>query len=391
MSNDNLKSEPKKGFPGGFFIFLLAAILVILTVQNLNNEKAGKVAFSYQVEHLVNLDLVQKEDGRKVALNDNLVSFSGKFRDRQTDDAKSRFRYLELLNRNHELSGQKKDLSGELSTSQKMVSDAADLFLHLSGLPIPKGGYRVVDPVYNGADRENQVVVRNLSDKDFVSYADLEKVYSGISHEKNPAALAAFGKDLLTLIEGFRSHALGIGNEAMKSELRNLEQVIVQASDVQTSESAQQQLVTYGTVLGQLHGIIADLDKEQQNVRLLQLRSVRTYKAQLEQFNYVTEELEKNDAQLDKARQAVANVTWFFNNQELSTKALEKQDSEVYGHWFAQAKQEWENFTTNKGTVFKAPDQPRNPVLEKTFKSEEPSPNYLSYLLQLLPLLVMCC
>ncbi len=90
-------------------------------------------------------------------------------------------------------------------------------------------------------------------------------------------------------------------------------------------------------------------------MRLVQLRSVRNYKAQLEQSAYVNDELEKNDAQLDKARQAVANVTWYFNNQELSTRALEKQDPEVYGHWFAQAKQEWENFPPIKAPPLKLP------------------------------------
>jgi len=101
-----MKPESKRGFPGGFFIFLLAAILIILTVQNLGGDKTAKVAFSHQLEHLVNLDLIQKEDSRKIALNDNLVTFSGKFKDKQSDDAKARFRYLDLLNRNHELSGQ---------------------------------------------------------------------------------------------------------------------------------------------------------------------------------------------------------------------------------------------------------------------------------------------
>lgn len=389
MSNDNLKPEPKKGFPGGFFIFLLAAILVILTIQNLSNEKAGKVAFSHQVEHLVNLDLIQKDEGRKIALNDNLVTFSGKFKDRQSDEAKARFRYLELLERNHELTGQENDLDSQMAATKKSAYDAADLFLHLSGLSIPKGGYRVVDPIYNSASKDNEVVIRQLSDKQFTSYADLEKLYPSLAQSQNAAAIAAFGKDLLTLIEGFRSHALGIGNEGMKSELRDLENQVAEASNLQASQPAQQQLAIYRSCLDQLNAIITELDKEQQNVRLLQLRSVRNYKAELEQFNYVTEELEKNSAQLEKARQAVANVTWFFNNQELSTRALEKQDPEVYGHWFAQAKQEWDNFATNKGTVFKAPDQPRNLVLEKTFKSVEPSPNYLSYVFTLLPVILV--
>ncbi len=53
------------------------------------------------------------------------------------------------------------------------------------------------------------------------------------------------------------------------------------------------------------------------------------------------------------------------------------------------AKHEWDAFATNKGTVFRAPDQPRTLVLEKTFKSEEPSPNYFSYLFTILPFLFL--
>jgi cell division protease FtsH len=386
MSNDNMKPEPtKRGFPGGFFLFLLAAILIILTVQNLNSEKAAKVSFSHQLEHLVNLDLIQKEDNRKIALNDNLVTFSGKFKDKQSDEAKAKYRYLELLNRNHELTGEQKQLDQDLLTSRQSVKDSSALFLQLTGQPIAKGGFLVVDPIYNTATQDYAVVVKGLSDKETTSLADLEKLFPSISQDPKPDAVDAYGKDLLTLIERFRSPALGIGNEAMKQQLKTLEQEVAQVSSLTSEQSIPEKISAYRNALTALDGIVADLNKDQQNVRLVQLRSVRSYKAQLEQSAYVNEELEKNDAQLDKARQAVANVTWFFNNQELSTRALEKQDPEVYGHWFGGAKQEWENFASNKGALFKAPDQPRNTVLEKTFKSEEPSPNYFSYLLTILP------
>lgn len=381
-----MKPESKRGFPGGFFIFLLAAILIILTVQNLGNEKTAKVAFSHQLEHLVNLDLIQKEDNRKIALNDNLVTFSGKFKDKLPEDSKARFRYLELLNRNHELIGQKQTLSTELVTSTQNVKEASDLFLLLTGQTLPKGGYTVVDPIYNTPDRDNAVVIKSLSDKEITNLAALERIFPTVSQDPSAANIDAFGKDLLTLIERFRSPALGIGSEAMKQQLKNLDQEVVRASNEQ---SIQEQLSIYRNALTSLDEIAAELNKEQQNVRLLQLRSVRNYKAQLEQYTYVTEELEKNEAQLDKARQAVANVTWYFNNQELSTRALEKQDPEIFGHWYSQAKQEWENFAANKGATFKAPDQPRNAVLEKTFKSEEPSPNYFSYLLTILPVVLV--
>lgn len=390
MSNDNMKPESnKRGFPGGFFIFLLAAILILLTVQNLSNEKSAKVAFSYQVEHLVNLDLIQKEDSRKIALNDNLVTFSGKFKDKQTDEAKARFRYLELLSRNHELSGQKAELDQSLASSRQNVQEASQLFLELSGQPIPKGGYLVVDPIYNTASQNNTIVIKSVANREITSLADLEKLFPSISQDSNPAAVQSYGKDLLTLIGRFRSPALGIGNEQMKQQLKTMEMEVTEVSSLDSKHSVQEQLSVYRNALTGLDEVVAEINKEQQNVRLVPLRSVRNYKAQLEQSAYVNDELEKNDAQLDKARQAVAGLTWYFNNQELSTRALEKQDPEVYGHWFAQAKQEWDNFVANKGAFFKAPDQPRNVVLEKTFKSEEPAPNYFSYLLTFLPVILV--
>lgn len=387
MSNDNLKPDSKKSFPGGFFILLVAAILLILFIQNLNSDRTAKIAFSHQVEHLINLDLVQKEDNRKIALNNNLVTFSGKFKDKLSEDAKARFRYLELLNRNHELIGQEKEIEGEMVQSRQSVKTASDLFLHLSGQPLPKGGYLVVDPIYNTAVKDNAIVIKSLSDREIASLADLEKTFPDLSKETNPLAVTAYGKDLLNLIDRFRSPSLGIGNEAMKQQLKMLEAEISEA--VNGSATIQEQLSVYRNALTQLDETVADLNKEQHNVRLLQLRSVRSYKAQLEQYTYVVDELEKNDGQLEKARQAVSHLTWFFNNQELSTRALEKQDPEVFAHWYAQAKQEYDAFPLNRATAFKAPDQPINLALEKTFKSEEPSPNYFGYILTILPVVLV--
>ncbi|HSW86545.1 MAG TPA: ATP-dependent zinc metalloprotease FtsH [Rhabdochlamydiaceae bacterium] len=395
MSNDNkIKPDPKKGLPGGFIVFLLATILIILTVQNLTGEKSAKVSFSHEVEHLVNLDLIQPEDSRKIALNDNLVTFTGRFKERVSEDSKGRYKYLELLNRNHELTGEKQRLDQDLIALKQNVRDSADWFLHLSGLPIPKNGYVVVGTVYDTAEKENAVIIKKLTDKDILSLADLEKRFSKLSESSSDTG--AFGRDLLTLVQGFRSPALGIGNEDMKQQLKNIEQQIASTNlAFKASQTAGSIILTasdqtgpfsvYRSALDQLTSIVSELDKQQDNTRLLLLRSVRTYTTELQQYSTVYEELDKNEAQLDKSRQSVASVIWFFNNKELSTRALEKQDPEVFSHWFSQTKQEWSNFTSNKGASFKAPDQPRNTVLEKTFKSEEPSPNYFSYLLTILP------
>ena len=72
-------------------------------LKNANNEPTAKVSFGHQAEHLVNLDLIQPQDSRKVALNDNLMTFSKKFKKSLSNDSKARNRYLELLKGNHEV------------------------------------------------------------------------------------------------------------------------------------------------------------------------------------------------------------------------------------------------------------------------------------------------
>ncbi len=374
MSDNKPKPEPRKGIPGGFLIFILAIILIVLTVQNLSTEQTARVAFSYQTEHLVNLDLIQPDDSRKIALNDNLVSFSGKFRDRLPDDAKARFQFLELAHNHQELSSERERMSGQLDILQKNVEQSADWFLHTSGLPIPSSGYWVVGPSYDALGRGNAIVVKSLSDKPMISLTSVEKRYPPSSDN-----LSSFSKDLLTVIRELRSPTLGIGSEPMKQQLKTLEQNVTDNP----------QLPTFKETLLALRGIVDELNQETDGARLMQLRAVRGFISQIGEYQKTSEELVKNDIQLDKARDAVASVIWYFNNQELSTRALEKQDPEVFNHWYAQAKAEWDAFPQNKGAFFKAPDQPRNLVLEKTFKSEEPAPNYLSYIFTFLPVLLI--
>ena len=80
----------RKAMSNSFIWFLMAAFLFALMVQNFIETKFAKVSFSYQLEHLVNLQLLQPEESHKIALNDNLVTFSGKFRDRLTDERKNK-------------------------------------------------------------------------------------------------------------------------------------------------------------------------------------------------------------------------------------------------------------------------------------------------------------
>lgn len=379
------KPDLKKSFPGGFLLFILAAVLIFLGIQSLTGDSQGKVAFSHQVEHLSNLDLIVPEDNRKVAQNDNLVTFSGKFRESLPADSTDRYKYLELLNAHHQLEGEKASLASDLDGLKKNVVDSAELFLRLSGQAIPKNGYTVVGTLYNTPDRQSSVVITKISDRDTVNQNIATSALDVA--QKNPTVenVEEARKEIADLLALLRSPALGIGSEAIKAELKNLSDTMQQVADA----SSDQQLRVYRNVLNQTSIVIADLGREQDGIRLSQLRSVRSYVEDLQQYNQVSIDLEKNDVLLDKARQKVANVIWYFNNQELSTRALEKQDPESYEHWFAGAKQEWDSFDANKGLVYRAPDQPRNTVLEKTFKSQEPSPNYFSYLFTILPVLMV--
>ena len=197
--------------------------------------------------------------------------------------------------------------------------------------------------------------------------------------------VAALGANLSILVQNFRSPILGIGSDSLKKQLKGLSDQLAKAQ----SAPIETQIAANQNVLVQLRGITSQLSQTDSHTKLSELRSVRMYKDEIDQFNIYSAELSENQEELDKSRQSVASVIWFFNNKELSTRALEKQDPEAYSHWFANAKQEWEGFATNKGYAFKAPDQPRNTVLERTFKSEEPAPNYFSYIFSFLPVILV--
>lgn len=386
MPDDN-KQDFKKGMSNSFVWFLMAAFLFALMVQNFIETKFAKVSFSYQLEHLVNLQLLQPEESRKIALNDNLVTFSGKFRDRLTEEGKTRYKYLELLNTNHELKSDLARVKGELSVLKGKIYDSATLFLQLSGLPLPKSGYVVIDDIYNTPEEDHSIVLKTLPTSNLESLVDLQSEFSESQQNSSNTSLKNLGHGISELLRNFRSPALGIGVEGIKQNLKNIDREVSEANAQQMAAS--QRLLIYGKALEAIQATVDEVNQDEDHVRLGKLRSVRNYKETLDEYNQIRMHLEENQIQLDKARQSVANVIWYFNNQELSTRMLEKQDPEVFSQWFAKAKEEWSNFNHNRGGIFRAPDQPLSVVLEKTFKSEEPSPNYFSYLFTMLPVLLV--
>jgi cell division protease FtsH len=393
-NNKNQQSDPKKGFPTTFFLLLLGVILIVLTVQNLMSTKQASVAFSHQVEHLVNLQLIVPEESHKVALKDNLVTFSGRFRDQVTENGNERYKFLELLAENNALREEKEQVSLDLDSAKNEVIQAAHWYFVLSGRSIDPQGYTVVSDIYDIPGHSNEIVIFDENNKEIMNLRLLRTKLSQMSSQMTGGAsingieseLTLFSNNLTTLVENFRSPLLGIGSDSMKQQLKGMQKEL---QDLNSTVPIATRIVTYDRILTELQSIVNTLDEPVDGIRLSQLRSLRNYKDEMQKYSQLSSALTQNIAKLEKARTEVAQVIWFFNNKELSTRALEKVNREEYTHWFIHAKEEWTNFDKNKGLFFRAPDQPRTLALEKTFKSEDPAPNYLSYLFTLLPIILI--
>ncbi len=386
--NDNkkMRPEPRKGFPGGFLLFVVAIILIILTVQTLTTDKLAKVSFSHQLEHLVNLDLVKPESNRKIAQNDNLVTFTAKFREQETQEGIDRFNYLTLLNQKHQLSSEDENLKNELNLLEHNVIKSAEWFLNISGINVAENPFTVVSSDYDTESRPNSIVIKDVPKKDIHNLKDLKEQFVWVKHNPNVDNTKEMQKDLITLIELYRSTNVGIGEESIKETLKNLKQDI---SSIEEKTLLNQRIIIFNNTFNQLTILTQQIMKNEKGVTLLPLRSVRSYVDTIEKYNVLQKEINKNTVLLANARKKVTSNFWFFQDKEVSTNILEKQDAEAFSHWYIGAKKEWENFANNKGLSIKAPDQPRNLVLEKLFKSQEPTPNYFNYIFTILPIVIV--
>lgn len=385
MTDEN--KDLKKGLPGSFLLFLLVAVLIVVSVHNMLSTKIAKVNFSYQLEHLVNLDLLVPEESRKTSNNsDKLVTFSGKFREAISSEGNQRYHYLEQLNQHHRLAAEREQLQAQLVDLRQRIQGAADWYLHLRDEPIGPSGFVVADSTFDRPQQQNSIVITALSSRSLPSLPEMEQRMAQLRESSSQDQINDAGEDLLQLIQAFRSPILGISDQGYKNQLRESVQQVKEAG---RSADVAARIQTYRRVAGQLRSIIDALGKEEGHLRLGLLRSVRDYKKALTDQELLASDLDENEIRLTRSREDVLNVLWYFNNQELSTRALEKQDPEVYQHWFAKAKDEMDNFLANRGGLFKAPDQRLTLVLEKTFRSEEPPPNYFNYLFTFMPLLLV--
>lgn len=390
MKRDQKQGQDgKKGFPG-LLLLLIIGLVILLAFQNLSENKLANVAFSHQIEHLVNLDLLDDGHSRKTSVNDNLVSFHGKFRQQLSDSAKDRYRFIHLLHQHHELKALKMKTSKELDKLYRDVHGSVEYFLHISGMAVPQGGLVVVPSQFDTPESANSVVIREVAvgPSNLVSLPEVKKQLEILAHERNTSEALAAGQMLKKLVEEYRSFRLGIGNEELKRALSSAEQRLNVAID-NPQLSYSERLAVYKEVFASVAQVSHKLAEKQGDIRFRELRSVRAYLEQLEKLAVVTADVRKNDVQLAKSRGQVQNVIWFFNNQEISTNELMKKPPEEYQRWFLHANTEWKAFEANKNLSFKAPDQPRTLALEKTFKSEEPPTNYFGYLFTFMPILLV--
>lgn len=388
--SDNKQGDSKKGFSANLFLFFMGSLILLLFIQSFLDTKIGNVSFSYQLEHLVNLDLVRPEQSRKTSLKENLVTFSGQFRDEPTEEGKNRFKFLSFLSRYKELNQETAELTAEIKETKEKVREAALWYLALAGSK-ESFPYKVVGSRYDRPEQQNQVYISEKEFRDARSNFNLEglsdlrdrvKSFSG----GNKGQLEELQISMEQLVKNFRSPSLGIGKQPLKDLIAGQNTLLDQAK---IRDNFSDRAPLYTQVLDNLTQVSNELNQSIGGVRLNALRSVRNYLESLEQYETITYEYDDLLAKYEKAKDDLVGAIWYFNGKELTTKALESQDFEKFYQWFVSAKAEWIAFDENKGSFFKAPDQPLNIVLEKKFKSEEPPPNYLSYFFSLLPVLLV--
>ncbi len=389
---EDKRPEQKKNFSQTILFGLVGALFFMMTLQNLFETKNAMVSFSYELEHLVNLDMIVPEDSKKVASGGSLVSFSGRFRDSKTTKGLQRFSFLEFLEEKNQLLMEKERLDGELQLAKKRVESSAALYAELSGREIPNHGFIVVSDYYNTQDGENGISLTKEAIDSIIQKRETESLNDLLLAQKeNHSPSFQQVKALRSIVAALRSPLMGIGDDDMKRTLKNIESDIGQ---IQPEGSREEPLTlkiksTYDSALQEVQAIFTRLEKEDNHIRLTGLRSVREYKSIIDQIVVLQAKIDENRQKLDRAYASVVDAIWYFNNDEISSRMLEKQEPEMYHQWFIDAKEEWNHESENRSAYFKAPDQPLNKVLEKEFQSDEIPTNYMGYFFSFAPLLLI--
>ncbi|MCH9621542.1 MAG: ATP-dependent zinc metalloprotease FtsH [Chlamydiia bacterium] len=379
MTHENKNPNQKKGVPGILILFIIGAFALLL-MRNTSAQERANVSFSHQIEHLVNLDLLQPSFSNKVSINDNLVSFSGKFRDKKTEEAKQRFRFLTLLDENNSLKQEKNQISKGIKGATANMQESIRYFYELNGKASTFSSVVVIPSMEkDGVDlSEVSVSMKGIRRQD-INLQNMITRYESLRRGSQGVEKRQYGRQLKELVASYRSSKLGIGDIKLKALLKESSALLDGSSE----------LSAFGKVLENLTRVNNALLEKRSGVKFYGLRTVRTLLEKQEAYLVAAAAYQANALKLTKAASKVNDVVWYFNNSEMSTKGLEEVDVEEYHRWYVGSKAEWEAFPKNMNLVFTSPDQPRNLVLEKTFKSEAPPTNYFSYIFTFLPIILI--
>ncbi|NDD99303.1 hypothetical protein EB008_03285, partial [bacterium] len=371
-----MSQESKKGFGGGFFLLILGAIFMMLTLQNLSEKKTSSIAFNYQVEHLLNLGLIDPNYSFKTPESDHMVTFRGKFHDTLDTNSKDRYAYLKLLKSEIDQYQTYQTASNDLDKTGQEVRDVANVFLEISGVPLTEKGYTVVGKSYDLKDsnvpckfqRINGIVIRTPPKVQNKTYQQIESSFLNGGNEERLRG------ELDQIIDTLLSPQISIYHKGIRSSLKGAKSLALPDA------------------LLAVKSTIEDLNKEEQDLRLLQTRSVRNYKHLLAEWRLDVQNLSETQEKLDGLRAKVKDITWYFNDLPMSTFKLEeaaRSNPDQYARWYNQARSEWDAFEMNRGSSFIVYSQQRNTVLDTTFKTEEPTPGYINYIFTLMPLILI--
>ena len=386
------KTQDKKPAKFGFWFFLSFILLAIFALQLFVSEEDGEVGFSYQLEHLVNLDLLDGEESVKVATDSGLVTFAGKFRDATTQLGRNRFEYLTALDTSKDLDVHVADLQVKVANLRAKIADSAKLFLAISGEKVPSKGYDVIDANYSVKGARTPLVVDAPAPVSVHSLKHMLAVLpsTGSSDIKN------FRQQLLGLITAYRSLELGITNphlvQILKKDETAILQDISQNKDLSSSDQSLNSAKTlYNSILKDLTHVTTTLNTKNDGYRLGGTSFVAQYNLALHETQGAVKDALQASSVLAQNRSKVANDVWFFQDKEISARDLEQLPYSALHSWIQAASSEWNHFEDNKGLLFEAPDQKLNKVLETRFKSRRPTSNYFGQLFGglLLPMLLI--
>lgn len=395
--NNNDSREPPKGTSINLFAYLLVILLIVILLTNfLGPKQSQNVRFGRQIEHLVNLDLIDPTLNSSAAVSDQLVTISGRFRESLTSATQPRLDFLGGLDAQLKLS---QDLKGIVDSIPKLQDEArnrAILFLAISGISIPEDGigYRVIDNTFDYVENK-QTVDRHI----FITAKDIPPTFHSVpSLRKDLATLtatsAAFDDNISQLVQRFASNEGGLG----VSPAHPCQKQLTEAKDLVAKLPATfaERKAAYVKILDILAGVATALDVEQGDVRLLSLSSVKDYVDAIQQ-KAQTETASKKQmevlAELANKAAATGIVEWFVGDKRYmwgtEKNNLLSLDYSDYHLWYSKAKTECDNFAANAGKDFTVPNETISAVVRNSFQNAPTPANWSFYISLILPLLVI--